>query len=73
VLYDFARGGGFGIYPSGELILDNASHLLGTTVAGGNGLGTVFELSKPKKVGYRRWFIASTETPTGQRRKAKSQ
>jgi uncharacterized repeat protein (TIGR03803 family) len=49
VLYDFVRGGGFGIYPSGGLILDNASHLLGATVAGGNGLGTVFELKQTQK------------------------
>jgi hypothetical protein len=49
IIYEFARGGGFAVNPMGGLILDNASHLFGTTVAGGNGIGTVFELTRLQK------------------------
>jgi uncharacterized repeat protein (TIGR03803 family) len=46
VLYNFIQGGGHAVYPSGGLILSNAGYLLGTSAAGGNGLGTVFKLTK---------------------------
>lgn len=46
--YDFARGGGTGIYPSGGLAIEDSSHVLGTTWRGGDGLGTIFELSLTK-------------------------
>jgi hypothetical protein len=48
VLYNFAPGGGFGIYPSSGILFDNKSHLLGTTQRGGDGFGTVFELQDKK-------------------------
>ena len=51
VLYAF-QGGSDGLYPSGNLVLDAAGNLYGTTVYGGDytrctdyGCGTVFELS----------------------------
>ena len=46
VIYDFARGGGSGVNPSAGLILDHAGQLIGTTLVGGDGLGTVFELTQ---------------------------
>jgi uncharacterized repeat protein (TIGR03803 family) len=49
VIYNFVRGGGFAVTPSGELILDNAGQLLGTSIAGGDGLGTVFVLRQSQK------------------------
>jgi hypothetical protein len=53
VLYNFIRGGGFGIYPSGDLFFNSANHLLGVTLAGGDGFGTVFDLQDTKKHGWR--------------------
>jgi uncharacterized repeat protein (TIGR03803 family) len=44
IVYNFARGGGYAVYPSGGLLFDKAGDLFGTSQAGGNGLGTVFEL-----------------------------
>jgi hypothetical protein len=44
IIYAFARGGGHGVYPSGGLLFDKAGDLFGTSLAGGNGYGTVFEL-----------------------------
>jgi uncharacterized repeat protein (TIGR03803 family) len=51
ILHDFA-GGNDGNYPQGQLSIDAAGHLYGTTLFGGgpnraceNGCGTVFELS----------------------------
>jgi uncharacterized repeat protein (TIGR03803 family) len=50
VIDDFVRGGGFAVNPSGGLILDSAGgHLLGTSLAGGDGLGTVFDLKQLQK------------------------
>jgi uncharacterized repeat protein (TIGR03803 family) len=46
IAYEFKRGGGFAVNPSGGLIFDNAGNLLGTTLKGGNGLGAVFELKR---------------------------
>jgi hypothetical protein len=53
VLYSTVRGGGFGIYPSGELFVDNASHLMGVTLEGGDGIGTVFELNYRENKGWQ--------------------
>jgi len=44
VLYSF-RGGNDGAIPASSLVLDSAGNLYGTTVVGGAGTGTVFELS----------------------------
>ena len=49
VVYNFARGGGFAVNPSGGLILDRPGHLFITTAAGGDGLGTVAELTRSQK------------------------
>jgi len=49
ILYNFVRGGGNAVIPSEGFALVNDSHILGTSVAGGDGLGTVFELRKSKK------------------------
>jgi uncharacterized repeat protein (TIGR03803 family) len=43
IVYNFARGGGHAVYPSGGLLFDRGD-LFGTSQAGGNGWGTVFEL-----------------------------
>jgi hypothetical protein len=53
ILYDFVRGGGFGVFPSGPLFFDNADHLFGVSQAGGDGLGTVFEFQNTKKNGWQ--------------------
>ena len=44
VIYSFVGGGGRGKDASGGLLFDDKGHLLGTSLAGGDGLGTVFEL-----------------------------
>lgn len=44
ILYNFGRGGGHAVYPSGSLLFDTAGHLLGTSRGGGNGYGVIFEL-----------------------------
>lgn len=49
VVYDFARGGGFAVTPSSGLMMDSQGRLLGTTLAGGDGLGTVFEVRHLQK------------------------
>jgi len=49
IVYNFVRGGGNAVTPSGGFALVNESHILGTSVAGGDGLGAVFELKKSKK------------------------
>jgi uncharacterized repeat protein (TIGR03803 family) len=54
MLHNIARGGGSGIYPSGELFLDDANHLFGVTQQGGDGLGTVFELNYSQEKGWQR-------------------
>jgi uncharacterized repeat protein (TIGR03803 family) len=53
VIYNFFRSGGFGVFPSGELLLDKADHLLGITGNGGDGLGVVFELNNSQKRGWQ--------------------
>jgi len=49
VLYSFVAGSGYGIYPSSQVVFDNPDHLLGLTKAGGDGLGTFFELKNTAK------------------------
>lgn len=44
ITYNFDRGGGRAVYPSSSLLLDKAEDLFGTSNAGGNGIGTVFQL-----------------------------
>jgi hypothetical protein len=53
VVYNFAFGGGFGIFPLGGLILDEAGDLFATSQAGGDGLGIVFQLHDSQKVGWQ--------------------
>jgi uncharacterized repeat protein (TIGR03803 family) len=48
VLYSFPFNAGA---PNGGLVADSAGNLYGTTRAGGNGFGTVFELSPPASEG----------------------
>lgn len=44
IVSNFARGGGHAVFPSGGLLFDKAGDLFGTSLAGGNGYGTIFEL-----------------------------
>jgi uncharacterized repeat protein (TIGR03803 family) len=53
ILYNFARGGGFGRYPSGALFFDSPNHLFGVTRAGGDGIGSIFELLNTGKGGWQ--------------------
>jgi uncharacterized repeat protein (TIGR03803 family) len=49
VLFNFARGSGFAVIPSAGLLVDpSGDRLVGTTVQGGDGLGTVFVLNQSK-------------------------
>ncbi|HET6177781.1 MAG TPA: choice-of-anchor tandem repeat GloVer-containing protein, partial [Candidatus Sulfotelmatobacter sp.] len=48
LLYSFPFSSGA---PNGGLVADSAGNLYGTTRAGGNGSGTVFELSPPAAAG----------------------
>lgn len=71
VVYDFARGGGNAVSPSGGFILESAGHLFGTTLAGGDGIGSVFELTQAQKgwkqnVLYRFYGSPDGEFPSGQ-------
>jgi uncharacterized repeat protein (TIGR03803 family) len=47
VLFNFARGSGFAVIPSAGLLVDG-DRVVGTTVQGGDGVGTVFVLNQPK-------------------------
>jgi uncharacterized repeat protein (TIGR03803 family) len=49
IIFKFFRGGGAAVnnllgIASSRLMLDQGGHMIGTTTAGGNGLGTIFEL-----------------------------
>jgi len=57
VLYTFALGGGFGIFPSGELILDEAGCLFADSQAGGDQYGTVFQLQESRKFGWQQGVL----------------
>jgi hypothetical protein len=49
VLFNFARGNGFAVIPSSGLLVDQAGdRLVGTTLHGGDGVGTVFVLKQSK-------------------------
>lgn len=45
VLYRFSNGGADGEHVIGEVVFDPTGNLYGTTTGGGNGYGTVFQLS----------------------------
>ena len=49
IVYNFIRGGGNAVTPSGGFTLVDDNHILATSLAGGDGLGAVFELNKSKK------------------------
>ncbi len=49
VVYSFVRGGGSAVTPSGGLILDNVGRLIGTSFAGGDRWGAVFELDQSRR------------------------
>jgi hypothetical protein len=65
VIYNFARGGGFAVNPSSGLILDHPGHLFITTVAGGDGLGTVVELTKSQRGWEQRVLYRFYGSPDG--------
>jgi len=50
--YNFVLGGGNGVLPSGELAI-NQGDFLAATVAGGDGLGSIVELSNSPKYGWQ--------------------
>jgi len=53
VEFDFTKGGGFAKYPSGEVVFNQAGHLIGVSQSGGDGFGTVFELVRSKNGGWK--------------------
>jgi uncharacterized repeat protein (TIGR03803 family) len=54
VLFNFARGNGFAVSPSAGLLVDeDGDHLLGTTLEGGDGFGTIFALNESNKTMWR--------------------
>jgi uncharacterized repeat protein (TIGR03803 family) len=53
VMYNFIRGGGRGVYPSGGLLLDKTDRLVGTTRSGGDGIGTIFRLYDSQKASWQ--------------------
>lgn len=59
VAYNFARGGGFGVYPSGGLIVGPVGRLYGSSQAGGDGYGAVFELHDSEKKGWQQESLHS--------------
>jgi uncharacterized repeat protein (TIGR03803 family) len=49
VLFNFARGSGYAVIPSGGLLVDpDGDRVVGTSVQGGDGFGTVFALNQSK-------------------------
>jgi uncharacterized repeat protein (TIGR03803 family) len=57
VLYSFVRGGGLGVLPSGGVLFDQANHVFGVTRQGGDGFGTVFDLSDSLGNGWRQHVL----------------
>jgi uncharacterized repeat protein (TIGR03803 family) len=57
ITYNFAFGGGFGIFPAGELILDEAGCLFALAQAGGDQYGTVFQLRDSQKFGWQQGVL----------------
>ena len=53
ILYNFVRGAGRGIYPSGTLLFGNVDHVFGVTQYGGDGVGTVVELNHSNNKGWQ--------------------
>jgi hypothetical protein len=49
VVYEFARGGGRAVTPSSGFRFESAGHFFGTSLAGGDGIGSVFELTESQK------------------------
>jgi hypothetical protein len=71
VVYNFARGGGQAVSPSDGFLLESDSHLFGTAFEGGDGMGAVFELTRPQEswqqhVLYRFLGYPDAEFPVGQ-------
>jgi uncharacterized repeat protein (TIGR03803 family) len=73
VLFNFARGSGFAVIPSAGLLVDpDGDRLVGTTVQGGDGVGTVFVLNQPKHGEWRQDVVhrfydnLDGSTPVGQ-------
>lgn len=70
-VYEFARGGGRAVTPSTGFLLESAGHFFGTSLAGGDGMGSVFELTQVQKgweqnVLYRFIGYPDGEFPLGQ-------
>ena len=53
VLYAFRKGGGYGHYPAGGLLIDGGGHILGTSDGGGDGSGVVFEFGLSEERGWQ--------------------
>jgi hypothetical protein len=54
VLLNFARGNGFAVSPSAGLLVDeDGDHLVGTTLQGGDGVGTIFALDASNKTTWK--------------------
>lgn len=51
LIYQFARGAGAAVNPSNGFVAEKAGGFLGSTRAGGDGIGTIFELI-PSKTGF---------------------
>jgi hypothetical protein len=67
VVYGFVRGGGLGSYPSSGLLFDSKTDLIGTTTAGGDGFGTVFQLRETKGSWYQSEAHIFDGNPDGRR------
>jgi uncharacterized repeat protein (TIGR03803 family) len=53
ILYNFSRGGGSGVYPSGTPLFNKAGQLFGVTHAGGDGIGALVELHDTQNRGWQ--------------------
>lgn len=70
ILYNFIRGRGLSVSPSRSLILEKPGLFLGTASFGGDGRGTVFEISQSQtgwdqEVLYRFYGAPDGDTPVG--------
>ena len=57
VLYNFTRGGGAAISPASGVLVEGTNHLYSASLAGGNGLGTVFELNDSPTKGWEQTVL----------------
>jgi uncharacterized repeat protein (TIGR03803 family) len=57
VIYSFTRGGGFAKFPAGNVLFNQASHLVGLSQEGGDGIGTIFELKDNPKQGWQQTIL----------------